>query len=123
VIDVQMRAHHVIDVTQGKTCGRQPAHIGIVGLHVPFRAQRPRLIVADATVDQNGVMRRLHDVGLETQDQHVGFVDRACPPHPRPVLGQQLRRQPRQHLQRWQERGFLLDDTMDDEIADGEFDA
>ena len=68
-------------------------------------------------------MRRLHDVGLEAQDQRVAVVDRAGLFHPRPVLRQQLRRQPGQHLQRRQEGGFLLDDAMDGEIADGEFQA
>ena len=66
-------------------------------------------------------MRRLHHIGLETQDQHVVGVERAGLLHPRPVLRQQLRRQARQHLQRRQEGGFLFDDAMDGEIADDEF--
>jgi hypothetical protein len=68
-------------------------------------------------------MRRLHDVGLETQDQHVIGVDRAGLLHPGPVFGQQLRRQRGQHIQGRQERGFLLDDAMDGEVAGGEFQA
>ena len=66
-------------------------------------------------------MRRLDDVGLEAQDQHVAVVDRAGLLHPRPVLRQQFRRQVGQHVQRRQEGGFLLDDAMDGEIADAEF--
>ena len=65
-------------------------------------------------------MRRLHDIGLEAQDQNVIGVERARLPHPRPVLREQVRRQRRQQIQRRQERGFLLDDAMDGEIADGE---
>ena len=68
-------------------------------------------------------MRRLHDVGLETQDQHVAGVERAGLLHPCPVFREQLRRQSGQHLQRRQEGGFLLDEAMDGEIADGEFQA
>jgi hypothetical protein len=64
-------------------------------------------------------MRRLHDVGLKTQDQHVAGVDRAGLLHPWPVLGQHLRRQAGEQVQRRQEGGFLLDDAMDGEVADG----
>ncbi len=66
-------------------------------------------------------MRCLHDVRLEAQHQHVIAVERIGLPHPRPVLRQQLRRQRRKYLERGQERGFLLDDSMDGEIADIEF--
>ncbi len=97
---------------------RQRRHVGLVGLHVPFRPQRPRLVIADATVDQDGVMRRLHDIGLETQDQHVVGVKCARALHPRSVLGQNVRRQCRQQVERRQERGFLFDDAMDGQIAD-----
>jgi hypothetical protein len=69
------------------------------------------------------VVRRLHDIGLEAQDQHVLVVERTGLLHPRPVLRQQLRRQARQHFQRRQEGGFLLDDAVNGEIADGELEA
>jgi hypothetical protein len=118
VIDMQMRAHHVVDIADGKPSRVQPAQIGVVGLHVPFRTSRPRLVVANGAIDQDGVMRRLHDVGLETQDQHVFVVERSGLLHLRTVLGQKLRRQAGQHFQRRQESGFLLDDAMDGEVAD-----
>ena len=121
VIDMQMRAHHEIDVADGKSRRGEAAQKGVVGLHIPVRPLRPRLVVADAAVDQDGVMRRLHDIGLEAQHQHVIVVERARRAHPRAVLGQQFRRQARQHLQCRQERHLLLDDAMDREIADGEF--
>src|SRR5580704_9613396 len=57
VIDMQMRAHHEIDVLDRKARGLQRAHIGVVGLPIPFRTLRPRLVVADATVDQDRVVR------------------------------------------------------------------
>ena len=123
MIDMQMRAHHEIDVADRKAGGLQRPHIGVVGLHVPFRAQRPRLVVADAAIDQDGVMRRLHDVGLETQDQHVVVVDRTGLFHPRPVLREPFRRQAGQQVQRRQERGFLLDNAMNGEVAGSKFEA
>ena len=68
-------------------------------------------------------MRRLHDVGLEAQDQYVTVVERlGCFIHA-PVFREPFRRQAGQHLQRRQESGFLLDDAMNGEIADGEFEA
>jgi hypothetical protein len=103
VIDMQMRAHHVVDIADGKARRGEAAQKGVVGLHVPFRPLRPRLVVADAAVDQDGVMRRLYDVRLEAQDQHVIVVERMRGTHPRAVLGQDFRRQAGQHLQRRQE--------------------
>src|SRR6266516_4230782 len=78
-----MRAHHEIDVACGNVRRRQRAHIGIVGFHIPIRTRRPRLVVTDAAVDQNGVMRRLHHIGLKTQDHHVLRIERDRLPHPR----------------------------------------
>lgn len=68
-------------------------------------------------------MRRLHDVGLEAQDQYVAVVERLGLLHPRPVFREPLRRQAGQQIQRRQESGFLLDDAMNGEIAGGEFEA
>jgi len=55
---------------------------------VPFRPRRAFLVIADAAVDQDGVVRRADDVGLEAQDQHVSFVQRSSLPQPAPVLGE-----------------------------------
>ena len=123
VVDVQMRAHYEVDVVNGKAGAGEPAQIGIIRLHVPFRPLRPRLVVADAAIDQDGVVRRLHHIGLEAQDQHVLVVERAGLLHPRPVLRQHFRRQARQHFQRRQEGGFLFDNTVNGEVAGGEFEA
>jgi hypothetical protein len=65
-------------------------------------------------------VRRRHDVGVEAQDQHVVVVDRAGLFHPRLVLGEPLRRQAGQHIERGQERGLLLDDAVNGKIAGGE---
>ncbi|MCP1747854.1 hypothetical protein J2R73_009873 [Bradyrhizobium japonicum] len=123
MIDMQMRAHHEIDVVDREPGGVESAQVRIVGLHVPFRPLRARLVVADAAVDQNGAVRRLHHIGLEAQEQHVLLVQRLGLPHPCPVLGQHLGRQSRQHVQCRDERGLLLDDAMDGEIADRVFQA
>ncbi|WP_453975712.1 hypothetical protein [Bradyrhizobium elkanii] len=64
-------------------------------------------------------MRRLHDIGLERQDQGVAVVERAGGLHPAAVLGEHVRRQSGQHVVRGQERRLLLDDAMNGEIAGG----
>ena len=58
---------------------------------------------------------------MEAQDQHVIGVDRTRLLHPRPVLREQVRRQPGEQILRRQEGGILLDEAMDGEVADGEF--
>ncbi|MGC0321122.1 hypothetical protein ABIG06_001751 [Bradyrhizobium sp. USDA 326] len=69
------------------------------------------------------MVRRLHEVGLETQQQHVLLVQRPGLTHPLPILGQHLRRQSRQYLQGRNEGRLLLDDAMNGEIADRELEA
>ena len=82
MVDMQMRAHDIVDVGDGNPGGSQRARVSVVGLHVPFRPLRPRLVVADAAIDQDGVVRRLHHIGLEAQDQHVFVVECAGLLHP-----------------------------------------
>ncbi len=123
VIDMQMRAHHEIDVLDRKARGLQRAHIGVVGLLIPFRTLRPRLVVADATVDQDRVVRGTNDIGLKAQDQRVGGVDRPRIAQPLPVLGQEVGSQSGKHIMHRQERGLLLDEAVNGEVAGGEFEA
>ncbi len=71
VVDVQVRAHDEIDVVDADAGGRQ-ALLEAVGLHhVPERARRARLVVADAGVDQDVVVRRLHQVALDAEHELV----------------------------------------------------
>src|SRR5450755_4366252 len=46
MIDMQMRAHHDVDVRDGDAGRRQSLHIGVVGINVPFRPQRAGLVIA-----------------------------------------------------------------------------
>ena len=71
MIDMQMSAHDEIDIIHAKTRGGQRAHKVLVALEIAFRSRRPHLVVADATVNQNDMMRRAHDIRLETEDQPV----------------------------------------------------
>ena len=67
MVTVQVAAHHEVDVLDPEPGCLERVHpVGIV-LLVPRRAQREVLIVADAGIDQNVVMRRLDDIGLVAQ--------------------------------------------------------
>ena len=81
MIDMQMGAHDEIDIIDAQTDGGEPAHEGLVALQIPLRPRRPQLVVADAGVDEHIMMRRAHEIGLETEHQRV-------------VLSEGLRRQP-----------------------------
>jgi hypothetical protein len=72
VIDVQMRAHDVVDVIQGEAGGRQALFIAVAVQHVPHRALRSRLVIADAGIDHDGVLGRLHNVALNAQHELAG---------------------------------------------------
>src|SRR5271155_3485671 len=50
MIDMQMRAHDEIDVTDAEARGGERPHEVLVALEIPFRSRRPHLVVADATV-------------------------------------------------------------------------
>jgi hypothetical protein len=67
VIAVQMRAHHEIDVLDPEAGSLQRTHPVAVVLLVPRRPQREVLVVADAAIDQDVMVRRLDDIRLEAQ--------------------------------------------------------
>ena len=71
VIDMHVSAHHEVDVLDAKTSGGERAHEGFVALQISFGSRRPDLVVSDAAVDQNGVARGLHEIGLESEHQLV----------------------------------------------------
>jgi hypothetical protein len=62
MIDMEMRAHHEVNVVHRQAGGGQTLHPGIIFLLMPLRPLRPILVVADATINQYGVAAGLHDV-------------------------------------------------------------
>ena len=72
MIDVQVRAHDVVDVVHAEPGGGEVLLVAVARHHVPDRPGRTRLVVADAGVDQDVVMRRAHDVALDAQDELAG---------------------------------------------------
>jgi hypothetical protein len=76
MVAVQMRAHDDVDIVDRDTGRLQRLHPVAVALAVPGRAMRKRLVVADAGIHQDRVVRRLDDVGLEAQHRHAGRIER-----------------------------------------------
>jgi len=64
-----------------------------------------------------------NDIGLKAQDQRVGGVDRPRIAEPVPVLGQEVGSQSGKQIMHRQERGLLLDEAVNGEVAGGEFEA
>lgn len=62
-------AHHVIDILGAGAGGGEVCEPGIVLLVVPGGKARVVLVVADAGVDQDGVVRGTQQVGLDREDQ------------------------------------------------------
>ena len=119
MIDMQMRAHDEIDIIHAKTRGGQRAHKVLVALEIPFRSRRPHLVVADATVNQNDMMRRAHDIGLETEDQPV-ILTKGFGRKPVAILLEHFRRESRKHVKRRQKRPLQLNDAMNADVADAQ---
>ena len=116
VVGVQMRAHDEIDVADAQARGRQVLLEAIGFHHVPERPRRPRLVVADAGVDQDVVVRRLHQVALDAQHELVVCVEEFRL-QPGAVLVEQLLGQGREKFECLEERSLLLDDAVDREVA------
>ena len=72
MVDMEMGAHDVVDLFRLHAGGRQFGHIGGVQ-HVEHGPPRARFVVADAGVDQDRVARGFDNVGLDRQDDLIGF--------------------------------------------------
>ena len=116
-----MRAHDKIDVLDPEPRRLQGRHPIAVRLVVPGRPVRERLVVADAGVDQDVVVWRLDDIGLEAQDDIAGLRVIGTLFHPRAVFLEPLLRQTRQEFEQRREPLLLLDDAVDCHVADRKF--
>ena len=117
MVGMQMRAHDEIDVIDREPARREVAVVAIGIHHVPEAAPRPRLVIADAGIDHDGVMRGLHDVALDAQDQPVFGIEKSGL-QPPPVLLEQLAGHGREKLPRREERRLLLDNAVNGDVAD-----
>ena len=69
MIAVQMRAHHIVDVVDSEARSAKPLLEAVAVHHVPERPRRPRLVIADAGIDQDVVVRRLDHEALDAEHQ------------------------------------------------------
>ena len=70
--------------------GREALLEAIAVHHVPERPRRPRLVIADAGIDQDIVVRRLYDEALHAQHQPAADRIDECRLQPGAVLVEQL---------------------------------
>ena len=117
MVGVQMRAHDEIDVVDAKSACREVLLVAIGIHHVPKTPRRSRLVVADAAIDHDGVVRCLHDVALDTEHQLIGGIEEFWL-QPAPVLVEKLFCHGREKFQRLEERALLLDNAVDRGLAD-----
>src|SRR5260370_6843349 len=107
MVRMQMRAHDEIDVIHGQTSRRQSFLKTIAVQHIPERTARPLLVIADAGIDQDIVVRRFDNETLNTDHEPALGIDefRFQPP---PVLVEKLFSQILEKRQRLEERTLLL---------------
>src|SRR5208283_751148 len=84
--------------------------------HVPKAPRRSRLMVANARVDHDRVVRCPHDVALDAEHQLIRGIEESGL-QPPPVLVEELPRHGREKLHRIEEWTLLLDDTVDRDAA------
>src|SRR5206468_5525665 len=83
--------------------------------HVPERTARPRLVIADAGIDQDIVVRRFDNKTLNTEHEPALGIDE-CRLQPRAILVEKLLGQLREKRQRLEEGPLLLDNWVDRDV-------
>ena len=115
VIDVEMRAEHVVDVLEPEAGGAKALEPGRLR---EVHRRGIALVLAGAGVDEDRVPGRAHDEGL-VGDHHLagGLIE-----HPRLKLGDvplaELRVVVREHVLRPAPRPVALDDARDRHVSD-----
>jgi hypothetical protein len=116
VIGMQMRAHHIIDVVYSQASSRQTFFETIAVQHIPERARRSRLVVADTGIDENVVVGRLDYEALDAEHQPVLAIDKLRL-QPLPVLVEGFFGQFREKAERIKKRALLFDNGVDCNLA------
>src|SRR5262245_59827185 len=121
MIGVQVCAHHKVDVLRPYACQVKLSQESAAALVVPGAgsdAARPRLVVSNACVDEDRVMRRANKERLDNESQVSQPVVQHLRPEPAaeglPVLGRGLR----EKCQRIKVRLIGLNYPGDGEVAD-----
>jgi hypothetical protein len=112
MVGVQMRAHDKIDVVHTESACREVLLVAIGIHHVPEAPRRSRLVVANAAIDHDGVVRCLHNVALDTEHQLIGGIEEPGL-QPASVLVEKLSGNGREKFHRLEEWALLLDNAVD----------
>lgn len=72
MVDMKMGAQHIVDLLGSNTCIRQPLQKGAVIAAMPMREVCARLVVANATVDQNGMAPGTNQKTLDGKNKPAG---------------------------------------------------
>jgi hypothetical protein len=72
MIKMEMAAQHVIDLLRTDSCIRQPLQEGAVFTAMPMCKVFACFVVADTTIDENGVMLRTNQKTLNRNYQTAG---------------------------------------------------
>ena len=123
MVTVQVAAHHEVDVLDPEASCLERVHpVGIVFL-IPARAQREVLVVADAGIDQDVVMRGLDHIGLVTQYDIAGVAVVSARREPGKILLEGFFLQVREELEHRGKARLLLDEAVDGHVVDAVFGA
>jgi hypothetical protein len=112
VVGMQVRTHDEIDVVYAKARRGEILLIAIRVHHVPKGTRGSWLMVADARIDQDIVMARLHEVALDAKDEFVGGIEKPRL-EPGAIFLEQLLGQGREKVSCCEERSLLLNDAVD----------
>jgi hypothetical protein len=117
MVSVQVRAHDEVNITDSEPCGGKVLFIAIGIHHMPKGARRPRLVVADASVNQDILIGHLQEVTLDAEHQFARLIEKPWM-QPMPIFLEEFLRQCPEKAKRLKECSLLFDDAMDRDIAD-----
>src|SRR5690349_22017618 len=108
MVDMQMRAHNIVDAVHGEAGSREAPFEAVAVHHVPEWPRRPWFVISDTGIDENVVARRLYEEALNAE--HQAAADRIDESwlQPGAVLLEELFCQGREELHHVEERPLLL---------------
>ena len=118
VVQVKVGAENVIDLFRVDSHGGEVFEPGRIAALVPGFVPVGRFVVADARVDQDGVVARPHQVGLDRQDQLAGLGTERLGLQPVTMGFEILGCRLGEHLG-WSEKGLLqLENAMERDVSE-----
>src|SRR6516225_9300759 len=111
-----MRAHHIVDVVHVKPGSREALLEAVAVHHVPEWPRRSRLVIANAGINKDVVVRRLYDEALYAQYQAAADRIDECWLQPGAVLLKQFFGERWEEFHRIEERRLLYDHLVNRDV-------